>query len=67
MTLPDGRQGVRLTVTDDGVGIPDGGRRSGLRNLERRAESLGGDSWYGSGAADGADGGGTRVVWQAPY
>ncbi|WP_371548050.1 GAF domain-containing protein [Streptomyces sp. NBC_00554] len=67
VTLPDGRQGVRLTVTDDGVGIPDGGRRSGLRNLERRAESLGGDSWYGSGAADGADGGGTTVVWQAPY
>ncbi|WP_405907702.1 MULTISPECIES: GAF domain-containing protein [unclassified Streptomyces] len=70
VTLPDGRQGVRLTVTDDGVGIPDGGRRSGLRNLERRAESLGGDSWYGPGAADGADGadaGGTTVVWQAPY
>ncbi|WP_326721980.1 GAF domain-containing protein [Streptomyces sp. NBC_00243] len=68
--LPDGRQGVRLTVTDDGVGIPDGGRRSGLRNLERRAESLGGDSWYGAAAgADGggADGGGTTVVWQAPY
>ncbi|WP_371598644.1 GAF domain-containing protein [Streptomyces sp. NBC_00564] len=70
VTLPDGRHGVRLTVTDDGVGIPDGGRRSGLRNLERRAESLGGDSWYGSGAADGAEGadaGGTTVVWQAPY
>ncbi|MFJ5260610.1 GAF domain-containing protein [Streptomyces sp. NPDC088387] len=65
VTLPDGQQGVRLTVADDGVGIPEGGRRSGLRNLKRRAESLGGDSWYGAGLGD--DGGGTSVVWQAPY
>ncbi|MFJ1605200.1 GAF domain-containing sensor histidine kinase [Streptomyces sp. NPDC088253] len=64
VVLPDGRQGVRLTVADNGVGIPEGGRRSGLRNLGRRAESLGGDSWYGPGP--GADGGGTTVVWQAP-
>lgn len=26
VTLPDGRKGVRLTVADDGVGIPAGGR-----------------------------------------
>ena len=64
-TLPDGRPGVRLTVADDGVGIPAGGRRSGLKNLKRRAESLGGDSWYGPGI--GEDGGGTTVVWEAPY
>ncbi|MEV0781805.1 GAF domain-containing protein [Streptomyces sp. NPDC050423] len=63
-TLPDGRDAVRLTVADDGVGIPPGGRRSGLRNLARRAESLGGASWFGSGL--GEDGGGTTVVWQAP-
>ncbi|MFJ9375157.1 GAF domain-containing sensor histidine kinase [Streptomyces sp. NPDC101455] len=64
-TLPDGSPGVRLTVADDGVGIPAGGRRSGLHNLKRRAESLGGDSWYGPGI--GEDGAGTTVVWQAPH
>ncbi|MGW4981764.1 sensor histidine kinase [Streptomyces mirabilis] len=65
VVLPDGRQGVRLTVEDNGIGIPEGGRRSGLRNLGRRAESLGGDSWYGPGP--GGDGDGTTVVWQAPH
>ncbi|MDG4530658.1 GAF domain-containing protein [Streptomyces sp. AV19] len=60
--LPDGREAVRLTVADDGVGIPEGGRRSGLRNLAKRAESLGGSSAYGPGL----DGRGTRVVWEAP-
>ncbi|WP_055568268.1 GAF domain-containing sensor histidine kinase [Streptomyces atriruber] len=65
VVLPDGQHGVRLTVADDGVGIAEGGRRSGLKNLKRRAESLGGDSWYGPGI--GEDGGGTTVVWEAPY
>jgi signal transduction histidine kinase len=64
VTLPDGSPGVRLSVADDGVGIPHGGRRSGLRNLARRAESLGGASWCGPGL--GEDGGGTTVVWEAP-
>ncbi|MEV0013068.1 sensor histidine kinase [Streptomyces tendae] len=64
-TLSDGRPGVRLTVADDGVGVPEGGRRSGLHNLERRAESVGGASRLGPGI--GADGGGTTVLWEAPY
>ena len=38
-----------LSVTDDGVGIPQGGRRSGLLNLTRRAEALGGAAWHESG------------------
>lgn len=64
VSLADGRPGVRLEVSDDGVGIPEGGRRSGLRNLRRRAESLGGSSSYGPGL--GEDGGGTTLVWEAP-
>ncbi|GGX92572.1 GAF domain-containing sensor histidine kinase [Streptomyces hiroshimensis] len=64
VSLPDGRPAVRLTVADDGVGIPEGGRRSGLKNLAKRAESLGGSSSYGPGLGEG--GGGTRVVWEAP-
>ncbi|MEU7118958.1 GAF domain-containing sensor histidine kinase [Streptomyces zaomyceticus] len=64
VTLPDGSAGVRLEVADDGIGIPAGGRRSGLRNLARRAESLGGASWCGPGV--GEDGRGTTVVWEAP-
>ncbi|WP_310725734.1 GAF domain-containing protein [Streptomyces sp. N2A] len=62
--LPDGTDGVRLTVADDGIGIPSGGRRSGLKNLTKRAESLGGSSRYGPGV--GEDGAGTTVVWEAP-
>lgn len=62
--LPDGRDAVRLTVADDGVGIPEGGRRSGLKNLAKRAESLGGASTYGPGL--GEEGKGTMVTWEAP-
>ncbi|MBO1417550.1 GAF domain-containing sensor histidine kinase [Streptomyces sp. FH025] len=54
---------VVLTVSDDGVGVPEGGRRSGLRNLTERAEQVGGT--FAVGPADG-EGGGTRLVWDAP-
>ncbi|KFG72335.1 hypothetical protein FM21_29765 [Streptomyces mutabilis] len=65
VTLPDGGPGMRLTVAGDGIGIPEGGRRSGLRNVERRAETVGGTSLVGPGI--GRDGTGTAVLWEAPY
>ncbi|WP_078898324.1 GAF domain-containing protein [Streptomyces sp. CNQ-509] len=64
--LPDGRDAVRLTVADDGQGLPPDadGRRSGLRNIERRAEELGGQATYGPGLGD--CGGGTSLIWEVP-
>ncbi|MET8827854.1 GAF domain-containing sensor histidine kinase [Streptomyces sp. NPDC004610] len=52
---------VRLTVTDDGVGIPAKGRRSGLNNMRERARSLGGTL-----AITTPEKGGTQVDWRAP-
>ncbi|MEU3980833.1 GAF domain-containing protein [Streptomyces sp. NPDC026672] len=56
----DGRE-LRLSVTDDGVGIPAEGRRSGLRNMAERAQQLGGDLERGT-----PDGGGTALLWRVP-
>jgi signal transduction histidine kinase len=56
----DGRT-VRVVVTDNGVGIPPEGRRSGLANMAERARKLGGDLEWTT-----PEGGGTRLVWQAP-
>ena len=53
---------VLLTVTDDGVGYVDAGRRSGLRNMAERAESLGGSFAIGQVREDG----GTVAVWRVP-
>jgi signal transduction histidine kinase len=53
---------VALTVQDNGVGLPAGGRRSGLANLARRAADLGGDF---EARLVGASGG-TMVRWSAP-
>ncbi|WP_329320572.1 sensor histidine kinase [Streptomyces sp. NBC_01262] len=52
---------LTLTVADNGVGIPDGGRRSGLRNLAERAQLLGGEL-----TIDAPSGSGTRLVWRVP-
>ncbi|UIX34218.1 sensor histidine kinase [Streptomyces sp. GQFP] len=54
----DGRE-VRLSVTDNGVGIPPDGRRSGLRNMAERAQQLGGELELSSPAS-----GGTTLVWR---
>ncbi|WP_020118155.1 GAF domain-containing protein [Streptomyces canus] len=56
----DGRE-MKLTVTDDGVGIPAGGRRSGLRNMADRAEGFGGTL-----TVDRPEAGGTVLVWRVP-
>ncbi|MEU9579660.1 GAF domain-containing sensor histidine kinase [Streptomyces chilikensis] len=56
----DGRT-VRLTVTDDGVGVAPGGRRSGLRNMAERAEQRGGTLELTT-----PPGGGTTLVWEVP-
>ncbi|WP_380763635.1 sensor histidine kinase [Sphaerisporangium aureirubrum] len=50
-----------LVVKDDGVGLPVDGRRSGLRNLQERAEQLGG--WF---TAESPAGGGTVLTWSVP-
>jgi len=60
---PDGMLSVQ--VTDDGIGIPAEGRRSGLRNLARRAEKLGGELRLEP-ADPGADRPGTRLEWRVP-
>lgn len=52
---------VSLTVTDNGVGIPPGGRRSGLRNMAERAERLGGHLDVST-----PDGGGATLEWRVP-
>lgn len=52
---------LSLTIVDDGVGIGDAGRRSGLDNLAERAEEYGGYCTVVSPSA-----GGTRLMWTVP-
>jgi signal transduction histidine kinase len=55
-------EAFRLEITDDGDGIPlHNERASGLANMHRRAEVLGGAC-----KIDSAPGGGTRVHWTVP-
>lgn len=52
---------VEVSVIDDGVGLPESHRTSGLRNLRQRAESLG-----GSMAFEAAQPSGTILRWSIP-
>jgi signal transduction histidine kinase len=56
---------LTVIVTDDGTGIPAGGRRSGLRNLADRAAKLGGELRLGP-AGGAAPRPGTRLEWRVP-
>lgn len=56
----DGHE-VTLTVSDNGVGIPADGRRSGLLNMAERAEQLGGHLDLPR-----PDGGGATLRWRVP-
>ncbi|MFI7439978.1 GAF domain-containing sensor histidine kinase [Nonomuraea indica] len=52
---------LTLVVRDDGVGLPEEGRRSGLRNMEERATSLGGSFEISS-----PESGGAALRWSVP-
>jgi signal transduction histidine kinase len=52
---------LTLRVTDNGIGVGPATRRSGLLNLAKRAEELGGEMRVTE-----ADGGGTELEWRVP-
>jgi signal transduction histidine kinase len=52
---------LTLQVDDNGIGPSPGGRRSGLRNLQERAESLGGEFEFGPGRERGSS-----LRWSVP-
>ena len=56
---------LAVQVTDDGTGIPAEGRRSGLRNMAKRAEKLGGELRLTPADPDAARPG-TRLEWRVP-
>jgi PAS domain S-box-containing protein len=53
--------GLEVTVTDDGVGIGELRRESGVRNLRQRAEELGGSLTLAPGSPSG-----TVLTWRIP-
>jgi signal transduction histidine kinase len=66
VTVDVGADGVlTVQVTDNGTGIPAGGRRSGLRNLAARAEKLGGELRLAPADPD-APSPGTKLEWRVP-
>jgi len=52
---------LTLQVDDNGIGPSPGGRRSGLRNLQERAERLGGEFEFGPGRERGSS-----LRWSVP-
>ena len=54
---------IHVTVEDDGVGMVESGRRSGLANLSERAHGRGGTVVV---LSPGAVLGGTRLLWEVP-
>jgi len=66
VTVDAGSDAVLIVqVTDNGIGIAERGRRSGLRNLASRAEKLGGELRLEP-ADPGAPTPGTRLEWRVP-
>ena len=61
----DGDGMLVVQVTDNGTDIPAEGNRSGLRNLARRAENLGGELRLKA-ADPGAAAPGTHLEWRVP-
>ncbi|MET8181281.1 GAF domain-containing protein [Streptomyces sp. NPDC005336] len=61
VTLKATGKEIALTVSDNGVGIPEQGRRSGLNNLADRARSL-----DGALRIENPPDGGSRLIWTAP-
>jgi two-component system, NarL family, sensor histidine kinase DevS len=62
VTVDTGQEGMlTVLVRDNGSGIPEGTRRSGLANMADRAGELGGALRLSP-----ADGGGTELEWKVP-
>jgi signal transduction histidine kinase len=59
--VSSGGDTLRIEVTDNGIGPPEPGRRSGLANMAGRAAELGGTL-----RLDPVPGGGTQLVWEVP-
>ena len=57
---------LSVLVVDDGQGILEQTRRSGLRNLQDRAEKLGGELRLSQANPDAPDRPGTRLDWRVP-